>query len=50
MGSQTLSGAGRGRPRSTDLSPVDFFLWSFVKGLIYDTSVSVQEDLQGNTF
>ena len=34
-------------PRSPDLSPVDFFLWGFLKGLLYETPVETPEDLGG---
>lgn len=34
-------------PRSPDLSPVDFFLWGFLKGLVYETPVETPEDLVG---
>lgn len=32
-------------PRSPDLSPIDFFLWGFLKGLVYETPVTSDEDL-----
>ncbi|GFW22272.1 uncharacterized protein TNCV_1430261 [Trichonephila clavipes] len=43
---------GRGGPiawpaRSPDLSPLDFFLWGFLKGLVYETPVATPEDLVG---
>ncbi|GFW96021.1 transposase-like protein [Trichonephila clavipes] len=43
---------GRGGPiawpaRSPDLSPLDFFLWGFLKGLVYETPVATLEDLVG---
>lgn len=41
---------GRGGPvawpaRSPDLNPLDFFLWGYVKSLVYDTPIVTQEDL-----
>ncbi|GFY16742.1 transposable element Tcb1 transposase [Trichonephila clavipes] len=43
---------GRGGPiawpaRSSDLSPLDFFLWGFLEGLLYETPVATPEDLVG---
>ncbi|GFX01190.1 uncharacterized protein TNCV_4581561 [Trichonephila clavipes] len=43
---------GRGGPiawpaLSPDLSPLDFFLWGFLKGLVYETPVATPEDLVG---
>ncbi|GFV12386.1 transposable element Tcb1 transposase [Trichonephila clavipes] len=32
-------------PRSPDLSPLDFFLWGAMKGLVYDTPVVSEMDL-----
>ncbi|GFW90958.1 uncharacterized protein TNCV_1758321 [Trichonephila clavipes] len=33
--------------RSSDLSPLDFFLWEFLKGIVYETPVATPEDLVG---
>ena len=32
-------------PRSPDLTPLDFFLWGYMKSLIYETPVQSEEDL-----
>lgn len=32
-------------PRSPDLSPLDFFLWGFLKGKVYETESTSQADL-----
>ena len=42
---------GRGGPhlrpaRSPDLNPLDFFLWSHLKSLVYTTAVENVEDLR----
>ncbi|GFV88973.1 hypothetical protein TNCV_4911751 [Trichonephila clavipes] len=43
-----LGGVGGGPvawpPRSPDLSPLDFFLWGAMKGLVYDTPVVSEMD------
>ncbi|GFY02519.1 uncharacterized protein TNCV_3503991 [Trichonephila clavipes] len=41
------SGPIAGPERSSDLSPLDFFLWGFLKGLLYETPVATPEDLVG---
>ncbi|GFV72219.1 hypothetical protein TNCV_3354441 [Trichonephila clavipes] len=33
--------------RSPDLSPLDFLLWGFLKGLVYETPVATPENLDG---
>ncbi|KMQ83534.1 hypothetical protein RF55_19752 [Lasius niger] len=42
---------GRGGPhpwpaRSPDLNPIDFFLWGYLKSLVYNTPVENEEDLR----
>lgn len=32
-------------PRSPDLNPIDFFVWGFMKSLVYETIVETEEDL-----
>ncbi|KAJ4433430.1 hypothetical protein ANN_15689 [Periplaneta americana] len=32
--------------RSPDLTPLDFFLWGYVKSLVYETPVETEEDLR----
>ena len=32
-------------PRSPDLTPLDFFLWGYVRSLVYETPVESEEDL-----
>lgn len=32
-------------PRSPDLTPLDFFLWSELKNFVYDTSIDSEEGL-----
>ena len=32
-------------PRSPDLTPLDFFLWGYMKSLVYETPVESEEDL-----
>jgi hypothetical protein len=33
-------------PRSTDITPLDFFLWGYVKDKVYATKVTGVEDLK----
>lgn len=37
-------------PRSTDLHPVDFFIWDYMKNLVYDTLVESAMDLVARIF
>lgn len=39
-------GPVRWPPRSPDLTPMDFFLWGYVKGEVYATDVSTVEELR----
>ncbi|KMQ84622.1 hypothetical protein RF55_17439, partial [Lasius niger] len=32
-------------PRSPDLTPLEFFLWGYLKSLVYDTPIKSEEDL-----
>ncbi|GBL75441.1 hypothetical protein AVEN_63959-1 [Araneus ventricosus] len=36
-------------PCSPDLNPLDFFFWSHMKSLVYETSVDSAEDLVART-
>lgn len=38
-------GPWRWPPRSPDLTPLDFFLWGYIKGLVYSTPVLTREEL-----
>lgn len=40
-------GAIRWPARSPDLTPLDFFLWGYMKSLVYETPVNTQEELLG---
>jgi hypothetical protein len=33
-------------PRSADITPLDFFLWGYVKDIVYKTRVTTLEELQ----
>jgi hypothetical protein len=33
-------------PRSPDITPLDFFLWVYVKGIVYKTPVSSLDELK----
>ena len=33
-------------PRSPDITPLDFFVWGYVKGIVYQTKVRDVSDLQ----
>ena len=35
-----------GPPRSPDMTPLDFFLWGFVKELVYQTPIENEQDLR----
>jgi hypothetical protein len=38
---------GQGRySRSPDLTPLDFFMWAFVKGIVYQSLVTGTDDLR----
>nr|CAI5842924.1 unnamed protein product [Callosobruchus analis] len=46
---------GRGGPhlwpvRSPDLNPIDFFLWGYMKSLVYDAIVESEEELIGRIY
>ena len=33
-------------PRSPDLTPLDYFLWGWMKSMVYSTSIGTQEELR----
>jgi hypothetical protein len=33
-------------PRSPDITPLDFFLWGYVKGIVYKTPVTSLDELK----
>jgi len=37
-------------PRSPDLTPLDYYLWSHIKTLVYETKVDSREELRRRIF
>lgn len=40
------NGPFRYPPRSPDITPLDFFVWGYIKNLVYDSPVTTKEDMK----